>query len=56
MIIWYAVPEIWHMTDVNDIFHFGLFFALLIVQEIKFHRNKKNAWRYHHFTSVYQKL
>ena len=29
MIIWYTVPEIWHMTDVIVIFHFGLFFALL---------------------------
>ena len=28
-IIWYAVPEIWHVPDVIDIFHFGLFFALL---------------------------
>ena len=29
MIICYTVPEIWHMTDVIVIFHFGLFFALL---------------------------
>ena len=29
MIICYTVPEIWHMTDVIIIFHFGLFFALL---------------------------
>ena len=29
MIIWYTVPEIWHEADVIDIFHFGLFFALL---------------------------
>ena len=28
MIIWYIVPEIWHVTDVIVIFHFGLFFAL----------------------------
>ena len=26
MIIGYTVPEIWHMTDVIVIFHFGLFF------------------------------
>ena len=25
----YTVPEIWHVTDVIVIFHFGLFFALL---------------------------
>ena len=29
MIIWYTVPEIWHVTNVTVIFHFGLFFALL---------------------------
>ena len=29
MIIWYTVPEIWRVTDVVCIFHFGLFFALL---------------------------
>ena len=29
MIIWYTVPEIWCMTDVIVIFHFGLFFSLL---------------------------
>ena len=28
MIICYTVPEIWHMTHVIVIFHFGLFFAL----------------------------
>ena len=29
MIICYTVPEIWCMTNVIVIFHFGLFFALL---------------------------
>ena len=29
MIICYTVPEIWHLTDVIVIFHFGLFFVLL---------------------------
>ena len=29
MIIWYSVPEIWHMAGVIVTFHFGLFFALL---------------------------
>ena len=28
MIMCYTVPEIWHVTDVIVIFHFGLFFAL----------------------------
>ena len=30
MIICYTVPEIWHVMDVIVIFHFGLFFALLL--------------------------
>ena len=29
MIICYTFPEIWCMTDVIDIFQFGLFFSLL---------------------------
>ena len=29
MIIGYTVPEIWHLTDVINIYYFGLFFALL---------------------------
>ena len=29
MIICYTVPEIWHVTAVILIFHFGLFFAHL---------------------------
>ena len=29
MLICYTVPEIWRVTDVIVIFHFGLFFALL---------------------------
>ena len=28
MIICYTVPQIWYVTDVILIFHFGLFFAL----------------------------
>ena len=30
MNIYYTVPEIWHVTYVIIIFHFGLFFALLL--------------------------
>ena len=29
MIICFTIPEIWRMTDVIVIFHFGLFFAVL---------------------------
>ena len=27
MIIWYTVPDIWHVMDAIVIFYFGLFFA-----------------------------
>ena len=40
MMIWYTVPEIWHVTDVIVIFHFGLFFALL-PKKWKFQKMKK---------------
>ena len=51
----------WDMARVrcNFIFHFGLFFALLLPWQPKnqnLKKMKKNAWRYHHFTYVYQKL
>ena len=29
MIISYTLPEIWHVMDVIDVFHFGQFLALL---------------------------
>ena len=29
MIISYTVPEIWHVMDVNVVFHFGKFLTLL---------------------------
>ena len=54
--IYYTVPEIWHLTDVTVIFHFGLFFALLPPKQPKkwkFWKNGKNTTRYHHFTHVY---
>ena len=52
IIIGYTVPDIWHVTDVIVIFHFGLLFALLLPQQPK----KWNCiWRYYHFTQVYQK-
>ena len=31
-------------------------FTLLTAQKIKIKKNKKNAWRYHHFTHMNQKL
>ena len=49
MIICYIVSEIWHVTDVIFIFHFGLFFTVLAPNNKKkktFFLNEKNAWRY----------
>ena len=41
MIICYTVPEIWHVTDVIVMFHFGLFFALLCPNSQKNENLKK---------------
>ena len=59
IIICYTVPEIWCVTNVIVTFHFGLFFAILPPyhpKKSKSQKNEKNAWRYHHFTNVHQKL
>ena len=42
MIICYTVPEIWHMTDVIFVFHFGLFlpFYAPTAQKIKIKKKK----------------
>ena len=60
MIICYTVPEIWCMTDVIFIFQFGVFLPFTPhpppTPKKSFQKNEKNAWRYHHFTHVYQKL
>ena len=45
MIIGYTVPEIWQVTDVIIIFHFGLYFFLfpsLTAQKNKFQKNLKS--------------
>ena len=51
------VPKICCMTDVVVIFLFGLFFVFLPPNSPKNEnfKKKKNTWRYHHFTKVYQK-
>ena len=57
MITFYTVPEIWHMTDVIVIFHFGyflLFYPLNSPKNQNFLKNEKNNWRC--FTQVYEKL
>ena len=45
MITLYTVPEIWHMTDVIVIFHFGYFccFTPLAVQKIKTFKKMKKT-------------
>ena len=58
MIICYTVLEIWHVTDVIVVFHFGPFFALLHPNSPKnqnLEKNEKITWGYHHFTQVYKK-
>ena len=53
MIIGHNVLEIWCVTDVIVVFHFGKFFALLPPQQSQkwtFQKKEKKAWRYHHFT------
>ena len=60
MTVCYTVPEIQHLMSLILIFHFGLFFALLPPKQLKkpkfLKSEKKEAWRYHHFTNAYQKL
>ena len=49
MITGYTVPEIWWVTNIIAIFHFGVFFALLPTSNPKnqnFGKIKK-PWRYH---------
>ena len=44
MIIWYTVPEMWHLRDVIVIFHLGLFsplLSLLIARKIKIFKKWK---------------
>ena len=41
MIICYTVPDIWRVTDVIVIFHFGLFFAFLQPKKSKLKKNEK---------------
>ena len=56
---WFTVSEIWCVADGIVISHFGLFFALLPLYELKqsnFPKNEKNTWRYHHFTFADQNL
>ena len=53
MIICFTVPEIWHMTHVTFIFHFGLFFALLPPNSPK-NENIKKWKKYLELSSFYK--
>ena len=66
MIICHTIPERWHATYIIVIFHFGLFLPFYSPKnqnqnqkqskKLKFQKNEKGFWRYHHFTHVYHKL
>ena len=58
MIRWCMVPEIWCVKDLV-ISQFGLFLSFYPPNNPKnqnLEKMKNKAWRYHHFTYVYQKL
>ena len=58
MIICFTVPEIWHMTHVTFIFHFGLFFALLplTAQKMKISKKWKKRLEISSFYTIVQKV
>ena len=49
----YTVPEIWHVTNVIVIFHFGLFFALLPPNSLK-NQNFKKMKKHLEISSFYK--
>ena len=70
ILICYTVPEIWCVTYVIVIFHFGLFLPFYSSNSLKKENFKKKegkkpqkttttttttTWRYHYFTQAYQK-
>ena len=55
MIICYAVPEIWRVTDVTVIFHFGLVFALKQLKKIKILKKFKKGLEISSFYIQFQK-
>ena len=58
MIIGYTVLEIWCMTDVIVVFHFGQFlpfYPLNSPRNENIKKLKNYVWRYHSFTQVHQK-
>ena len=60
MIRWCTVLEIWCVIDIIVVSHFRAIFCPFIIpltaQKIKILKKWENAWRYHHFTYVHQKL
>ena len=56
-IICYTVPKIWRVAEYNWYFWFWTIFCPFGTWKIKISKKmKKKAWRYYHFTQVYQKL
>ena len=53
MIIGYTVPEIWHVTDIIVIFHFGLFLALFYPANTPKNENLKKWKNYLKISSFY---
>ena len=61
IIICYTVPEIWHMTDVTVVFHFGLYFPLLppppnTPKKSKFKKNEKKHMEMSSFYTCVPKI
>ena len=58
MIICYTVPEIWHVTEVVFICHFGIFFALLPKNQffLKMKKTPRDAIILHTCTKNYDHM
>ena len=57
-IIWCMIPEIWSAPNRFFLSSWAIFCPLtpVTVQKMKIEKNwKKNTWKYHHFTQVYEK-
>ena len=55
MIICYTVPEIWRMTDITVVFHFGIYFALT-AQKFKISKKWKKCLEISSFHTCVPKI
>ena len=57
--LWFDLQFLWYRVSQTEIGNYASFFALLPPTKNQknqnFEKMKKNCWRYHHFTQVYQK-